>query len=97
MTLISTLTQKLRQVRRGCIPKTMLWQMPVEMYNVAVSPTFKARLKGILLSGQSNDSYWTTAWNAFINNPTAANKSVVETRLLAFYRAIIIRPEFNLM
>ena len=67
------------------------------MYSVAVSPIFKARLKGILLSGQSNDSYWTTAWNEFIANPTAANKSVVETRLLAFYRAIIIRPEFNLM
>jgi uncharacterized protein (DUF1800 family) len=67
------------------------------LYAVAISPTFKARLKGILLSGQTNDSYWTTAWNEFIANPTAVNRSVVETRLLAFYRAIVIRPEFNLM
>jgi uncharacterized protein (DUF1800 family) len=67
------------------------------LYAVPVSPTFKARLKAILLSGQTNDSYWTTAWNDFVINPTAANRSVVETRLLAFYRAIVVRPEFNLM
>jgi uncharacterized protein (DUF1800 family) len=67
------------------------------LYNVAVSPTFKARLKSILLSGQSNESYWTTAWNDFLTNPTTTNRSVVETRLLAFYRAIVVRPEYNLM
>jgi uncharacterized protein (DUF1800 family) len=67
------------------------------LYAVPVSPTFKARLISILLSGQTNDGYWATAWNDFITNPTASNKSVVETRLLAFYRAIITKPEFNLM
>jgi uncharacterized protein (DUF1800 family) len=67
------------------------------LYSVPISPTFKARLKGILLSGQSDDYYWTTAWNAFIGNPSSVNRAVVETRLLAFYRALVIRPEFNLM
>jgi uncharacterized protein (DUF1800 family) len=67
------------------------------LYAVPVSPLFKARLKGILLTGQTTESYWTTAWNDFIANPTADNRAVVETRLLAFYNAIVIRPEFNLM
>jgi uncharacterized protein (DUF1800 family) len=67
------------------------------LYAVPVSPIFKTRLKDILLSGQTTESYWTTAWNDFITNPTPANRSVVETRLLAFYRAIVIRPEFNMM
>ena len=67
------------------------------LYSVPVSPAFKARLKSILLSGQSNESYWTTAWNDFIANPSTTNRSVVEIRLLAFYQAIVIRPEYNLM
>jgi uncharacterized protein (DUF1800 family) len=67
------------------------------LYSVPISPTFRSRLKGILLSGQSDDYYWTTAWNAFISSPTPVNRAVVETRLLAFYRALVIRPEFNLM
>jgi uncharacterized protein (DUF1800 family) len=67
------------------------------LYSVIVSPSFQTRLIDILLSGQTNESYWTAAWNEYTTNPTATNRAVVETRLLAFHRAILLRPEFNLM
>lgn len=65
-------------------------------YRVPVSPTFKERLRGTLLSGQTADHYWADAWNAYVADPSVTNKSVVETRLKAFFRAIILRPEFHL-
>jgi uncharacterized protein (DUF1800 family) len=42
----------------------------------------------VLLTGQANDNYWTSAWNAYISNPADLNNfSVVNTRLkfLALY------------
>ena len=65
-------------------------------YSISVPSSFKDRLRGILLSGQTDEHYWTEAWDAFIANPSAANKSVVETRLKVFFRAVILRPEFHL-
>ena len=68
----------------------------MHFYSISVPSSFKDRLRGILLSGQTDEYYWTEAWDAFIANPSAANKSVVETRLKAFFRAVILRPEFHL-
>lgn len=69
----------------------------MHFYSVSASPNFKDRLRNILLSGQTDDHYWTDAWDAFVANPSASNKSVVETRLKAFFQAVILRPEFHLM
>ncbi len=69
----------------------------IHFYSVSPSPTFKDRLRNILLSGQTDDHYWTDAWDAFVANPSVSNKSVVETRLKAFFQAVILRPEFHLM
>ena len=48
---------------------------------VPLSATKKSNLKSILLSNQSTNSYWTTAWGSYIINPIPANDSIVRSRL----------------
>lgn len=54
-------------------------------------------LKSILLSNQSTDSYWTTAWNTYIANPSnTTNLNIVRTRLQTFYQAVLTMAEYHL-
>jgi uncharacterized protein (DUF1800 family) len=54
-------------------------------------------LKSILLSGLPNDSYWTTAWQDYLNNPTDPMAfEVVNSRLLAMHAYMMRLPEFQL-
>ena len=50
-----------------------------------------------LLSGQTTDSYWTTAWLAYQTNPTSANRSVIEPRLRNLLSGICQLAEYQLM
>lgn len=68
------------------------------LYRIEVSQATKDYLKKqILLSGQTNDSYWTTAWDTYINDPTnTANKNIVLTRLKALYKYMMDLSEYQL-
>ena len=51
----------------------------------------------ILLSGQTNDAYWTQAWTAYTANPTDMTAyTTVNTRLRAFYKYLMNLPEYHL-
>ncbi|MES2850289.1 MAG: DUF1800 domain-containing protein [Bacteroidota bacterium] len=51
----------------------------------------------ILLDGQANDNYWTTAWNTFVAIPTdMANANIVKTKLKNLYQYIMRLPEYQL-
>jgi uncharacterized protein (DUF1800 family) len=53
--------------------------------------------RSVLLSGQSQDYYWTTAWNAYKANPSdPGNRATVLTRLSSFYKYIMNLPEYHL-
>ena len=57
--------------------------------------------KNILLSGQSEDYYWTSAWNNYaktpVNDPNYAQyKSIVQNRLLTFYGELLKQSEYQL-
>jgi uncharacterized protein (DUF1800 family) len=53
--------------------------------------------KDILLGGQDNDSYWTSAWNTFKTNPgDTANTSIVKTRLASLYQYLLRLAEYQL-
>jgi hypothetical protein len=57
----------------------------------------KTALKAILLSNQTNDNYWTDAWNAHRNNLTNATyATTVRTRLQVLYQAMTSMAEFQL-
>jgi len=53
--------------------------------------------KDIILSGQITDSYWTTAWQAYLANPAdTTNANIVKTRLTSLYQYLLKLPEFQL-
>jgi uncharacterized protein (DUF1800 family) len=68
------------------------------LLKIEISQSSKDYLKtNMLLSGQSTDSYWTTAWTNYINNPTNTSyKSIVQTRLQALYKYLMDLSEYQL-
>ncbi len=61
-------------------PNTLIQESIDLMYAMDLSSTVKQGLKqSTLLFGQSNDVYWTNAWNDYIANPTDTNKKTTVT------------------
>ncbi len=55
-------------------------------------------LKSILLSGQTNDAYWTTAWDQYISDPTNTTyQNTVVTRLRSMLAYIMEQAEYQLI
>lgn len=53
--------------------------------------------RDILLSGQTQDFYWTNAWNAYIANPNdTTNATIVKTRLKDLYQYLMKLAEYQL-
>jgi len=50
-----------------------------------------------LLAGQVTNSYWTTAWNTYIANPTTANLNIVKNRLNSLLTTLLQLAEYQLM
>lgn len=49
-----------------------------------------------LLSGQASDSYWTVAWNNYVNDPNDVNAGIVATRLASLISDLSHMAEFQL-
>jgi hypothetical protein len=68
------------------------------LYRVPLSDTRKATIKSqMLLTGQTDASYWSTYWDAHVTNPndmTAYN--VVFNRLQTFYKYLLGLAEYQL-
>lgn len=65
---------------------------------VDLSQAQKDQMKAsTLLSGQTTDSYWSTAWDNFIASPTTANRNIVEPRLKNLLSGICQLAEYQLM
>ena len=53
--------------------------------------------RDIILGGQTNDFYWTNAWNAWIANPNdAVNANIVKTKLKDLYQYLMKLAEYQL-
>ena len=70
----------------------------IELFHVMpIDVTVKTQLKSILLSNQTEDFYWTNAWNAYAADPTnTTNFNIVRTRLRTFYQTIVDMAEYHL-
>jgi uncharacterized protein (DUF1800 family) len=67
------------------------------LYRLTLSPQVKQQLKSqMLLTGQQYDYYWTNAWMAYIASPTAANLTIVNTRLKALFQYLMNLSEYQL-
>lgn len=63
-----------------------------------LSATSREQIKrDILLSGQTSDGYWTSAWNGYINNPAdMTTATIVKTRLKSLYEYLLRLAEYQL-
>ena len=76
------------------IAKCIQYLLPVNL-SVAQQVLIK---KQTLLSGQTDDSYWTTAWDNYVANPTNTSiKSIVTTRLKSLMVTLLQLAEYQLM
>ncbi|MDA0986097.1 MAG: DUF1800 domain-containing protein [Bacteroidetes bacterium] len=69
-------------------PNSLVAELVEYLYPIEISNDQKNFLKNqTLLSGQSNDIYWSDAWNAYKSNPTnAATKKIVTDRLMSLLK-----------
>ena len=78
-------------------PNALIAEVIELMHVVSDDATIVSQLKSILLSNQTSDYYWTTAWDSYIAAPTnATNLNTVRTRLRTFYQAVTGMAEHHL-
>lgn len=79
-------------------PTAIITEVLELMHIIPDDDLIKLQLKNILLSNQANDSYWSTAWNNYISNPTDATyKNTVFLRLKSFYQIIVSMAEYHVI
>ena len=67
------------------------------MYRVPLSDAANRISSKILLSGQTQDYYWTNAWNAYLADPTNMSvTAIVANRLKALYQYLMNLSEYQL-
>jgi len=62
-------------------PDALLAWIVQLLLGLPLSTTKLASLKAILLSNQTQNYYWSTAWNDYVTSPNATNTNIVRTRL----------------
>ena len=79
-------------------PNSLILELSTHLLGIPISQQHRDQLKkDILLSGQSDDYYWTTAWDTYINTPTnESNTKYVKTALSSLIKYIVELPEYQL-
>jgi uncharacterized protein (DUF1800 family) len=79
-------------------PDTLINAIVQLMLPVDLPTDYKNTTKiATLLQGQVTNSYWTTAWDNYITNPTVANANIVKTRLNSLMTTLLQLAEFQLI
>jgi uncharacterized protein (DUF1800 family) len=78
-------------------PNELLNEAVEYLYGIEIGPNAFAYLKSFLLSGQSQDYYWTDAWIAYTQDPAdPTNYNIVQTRLKALFKYMLQQAEYHL-
>ena len=79
-------------------PNVLITEALGVLYRISFSQAARDQVKtDILLSGQTNDYYWTNAWNAYIANPSDMMAlQAVYTRLRDLYKYFMNLAEYHL-
>ncbi len=95
-TAVNPITFAQNNISNPSDPNILVDECLVLMLPLGVSATTRAYLKSILLSFQTQDSYWTTAWVNYINLPSASNAAIIKQRLQYFFSYIYGLAEYQL-
>jgi len=79
-------------------PNQLINEFTKLMYRLDISDASKAQIKkDILLGGQSEDYYWTNAWNQFVSNPgDMANATTVRNYIRDLLKYLMNLAEYQL-
>ena len=78
-------------------PNLLIRDTVAHLCAIDLTPEVIQFLKGILLSGQSTDSYWTDAWTSYKANPTnVVARNMVLSRLNSMFSYLMNLPEYQL-
>lgn len=78
-------------------PNVLLNEILNIIYRVPLTAATKQTIKQqTLLSGQTTDGYWSTAWLDYISNPTQANYTIVNNRLKPLLQYLMNLAEYQL-
>jgi uncharacterized protein (DUF1800 family) len=79
-------------------PNALIDDALAVLYRMQLSATTKQAIKQqILLSNQTQDYYWSNAWNAYLADTTnQSNYNVVNNRLKSFYQYLMNLSEYQL-
>ncbi len=78
-------------------PLALISEVLSIFYALDSTPGLEAYLLTILLSGQTSNSYWSNAWDDYVNNPTnTLYLNIVKSRLQSFYKYIMDLSEYQL-
>lgn len=79
-------------------PNKLIDDIVQHILGVPISASHKTQLKkDILLAGQTEDYYWTTAWDTFIQAPSnMANSTFVNNAIKNLIRYLVDLPEYQL-
>jgi uncharacterized protein (DUF1800 family) len=79
-------------------PNQLIDDLCEYLLGVNISSSHKAQLKrDILLAGQAEDYYWTTAWDTYVAAPSqAANTKHVTTAITTLIKYLVDLPEYQL-
>lgn len=78
-------------------PNTLISDSLEILYAIDISQQVRDFLKSILLSGQTTDYYWTSAWTTYkANTADSSNRIIVLNRLQALFKYLMNLPEYQL-
>jgi len=78
-------------------PNALLDETLNLIFRVPLSVSTKQNIKQqILLSNQTQDHYWSDAWNQYIANPSQTNYNIVNNRLKTLVQYLMSLAEYQL-
>lgn len=79
-------------------PNALISDSILYLFRLPLTQASRDQLKkDIILSGQTDDFYWTNAWTAYIANPNdQTNATIVRTRLRDLYQYLMKLAEYQL-
>lgn len=79
-------------------PNLLISDSITYLFRLPLSQASRDQLKkDIILGGQTNDTYWTNAWNAWLANPNdMTNATIVKTKLRDLYQYLMKLAEYQL-
>lgn len=96
--MIINATEWVKKFNQPANPNQLINEVTQRLLRVDISAASKQQLKrDILLGGQSDDKYWTDAWNLFLSTPgNTSNTNTVKNRLRDLTKYIMNLPEYQL-